>query len=83
MVGGTQGARGAPQAEAELARKIGERSVAQAPSPPHTCRTRTRTNRGLSKPNRAASLLKWHKHCFNKGGIGTIVRAMTDRKGVC
>lgn len=33
-------------------------------------------------PDKAAGLLTWHEKVVKKGGIGSIVRVMVDRKGV-
>uniref|UniRef100_A0A7S1XSX2 Actin-related protein 2/3 complex subunit 5 n=1 Tax=Phaeomonas parva TaxID=124430 RepID=A0A7S1XSX2_9STRA len=36
--------------------------------------------KGLESGENAGSLFKWHAKLAAKGGLGTIVRAMTDRK---
>ena len=33
-------------------------------------------------PNKAASLLIWHEKALARGGLGSIVRVMVDRRGV-
>lgn len=33
-------------------------------------------------PDKAASLLLWHEQAVKKGGLGSIVRVMVDRRGV-
>jgi len=38
--------------------------------------------KGLSTPENANSLLKWHAKVLERAGPGGIVRAMTDRKTV-
>jgi len=38
--------------------------------------------RGLSSGEQAPALLKWHESVLKKSGLGTIVRALTERKTV-
>jgi hypothetical protein len=38
--------------------------------------------RGLSEADSCANLLKWHGAIVEHSGIGSIVRVMTDRRGV-
>ena len=40
--------------------------------------------RGFEKrrDNHSAHLLVWHEHVFNSTGLGSIVRALTDRKQI-
>jgi len=38
--------------------------------------------RGLATGEQAAALLKWHESVLKKSGIGSIVRALTERKTV-
>ena len=38
--------------------------------------------KGLASGKRSSQLFKWHSVLFDKTGIGSIVRCMTDRKTV-
>jgi len=38
--------------------------------------------RGLSSGEQSAALLKWHESVLKKSGLGSIVRALTERKTV-